>query len=87
MTKEQIGKLIDSKKFSKTIHCYGDDKFRNVIQEIYYDGMREGYELAKFRLDLLDCMPFGAADEYLDSNMEKIRGILKLCEQYEAEKA
>ena len=39
----------------------------------------------KFRVNLLDGMPFGAADEYLDDNMEKIRKILKLCEQYETE--
>ena len=45
--------------------------------------MREGYELAKFRLELLDRMPFGAADDYLNKNMKDIRDILKLCEQYE----
>ena len=26
MSKEDLGKLIDSKKFSKTMYCYGDDK-------------------------------------------------------------
>ena len=57
MTKEEIEKLINSKKFSKTIRCYGDDKLENIIKEIYYDGMREGYELAKFRLNLLNGMP------------------------------
>ena len=49
MGKEEIGKQIDSKKFSKTMRCYGDDKLGNIIKEIYYDGMREGYNLAKFR--------------------------------------
>lgn len=83
MTKEEIGKLINSKKFSKTIRCYGDDKLENIIKEIYYDGMREGYELAKFRLNLLNGMPFGAADEYWDGNAENIRSILDLCKQYE----
>ena len=34
--------------------------------------MRAGYDLAKFRLALLDGMPFGAADDYLAENMEKI---------------
>ena len=42
MGKEEIGKQIDSKKFSKTMRCYGDDKLGNIIKEIYYDGMREG---------------------------------------------
>ena len=51
--------------------------------EIYFDGMREGYNLAKFRLELLDGMPFDAADEYWDNNMEKIRNILNLCKQYD----
>ena len=40
MGKEEIGKQIDSKKFSKTMRCYGDDKLGNIIKEIYYDGMR-----------------------------------------------
>ena len=44
MGKEEIGKQIDSKKFSKTMRCYGDDKLGNIIKEIYYDGMREGYK-------------------------------------------
>ena len=83
MTKEEIVKLIDSKKISKEIRCYGDDKLRDFIKEIYFDGMREGYELAKFRLELLNVMPFGAADKYLNKNMKDIRDILKLCEQYE----
>ena len=83
MTKEEIGELIDSKKFSKAIRCFSGDKLRNLIKEIYFDGMREGYELAKYRLELLNRMPFGAADDYLDKYMEDIRDILKLCEQYE----
>ena len=83
MTKEEIEKQINSSKFSKTISCYGDDKLRNLIQEIYFDGMREGYELAKFRLELLDRMPFSAGDDYLDENMEKIRNVISLCELYE----
>ena len=82
-SKEDLGKLIDSKKFSKTMYCYGDDKLGNFIKEIYFDGMREGYNLAKFRLELLDGMPFDAADEYWDNNMEKIRNILNLCKQYD----
>lgn len=83
MNKEEIGKLIDDKKFSKTIRCFGDDKLRDFIKEIYFDGMREGYELAKYRLELLNGMPFGAADDCLDKHMEDIRDILRLCEQYE----
>lgn len=83
MNKEEIGKLIDDKKFSKNIRCFGDDKIRDFIKEIYFDGMREGYELVKYRLKLLNGMPFGAADDYLDEHMEDIRDILKLCEQYE----
>lgn len=83
MLKEEIGKLIDSKKFGETIFCYGDDKLGNLIKEIYYDGMRKGYDLAKFRLELLDGMPFGVADKYWDDNMKKIRIVLDLCKQYE----
>lgn len=83
MLKEEIGKLIDSKKFSETIFCYGDDKLGNLIKEIYYDGMRKGYDLAKLRLELLDGMPFGVADKYWDDNMKKIRIVLDLCKQYE----
>ena len=73
MGKEEIGKQIDSKKFSKTMRCYGDDKLGNIIKEIYYDGMREGYNLAKFRLELLNGVPPGVAEKYWDDNMENIR--------------
>ena len=83
MSKEDLGKLIDNKKFSKTMYCYGDDKLGNFIKEIYFDGMREGYNLAKFRLDLLNLMPFASADKYWNDNMENIRNVLSLCEQYE----
>ena len=84
MTKEEIGKIIDSKKFSKTIRCYEDDKLSGFIKEIYLDGMYEGYKLAIFRLKLLGRMPADAADEYFKEHMEDVRSILKLCEQYEA---
>lgn len=83
MLKEEIGKLIDSKKSGRTICCYGDDKLKNVIKEIYYDGMRAGYDLAKFRLEMLDGMPLGSADKYWDDNGENIRMILDLCKQYD----
>ena len=43
-----------------------------------------GHNLAKYRLNMLDKMPFGAADDYLDDNLEKIRTIIGLCEQYES---
>ena len=76
MLKEEIGKLPDSKKFGKTILCYGDDKLENIIKEIYFDGMRAGYDLAKFRLQLLDGVPFDSADEYWNDNRESIRRAL-----------
>ena len=83
MNKEEIGKLINDKKFSKAIRCFGNDKLRDFIEEIYCDGMREGYELAKYRLEVHNGVSFGAADNYLDEHMNDIRDILKLCEQYE----
>ena len=83
MTRKEIEKLIADKKFSKAIRCFGEDKLRDFIKEIYFDGMREGYELAKYRLELLNGMPFSAAEDYLDEHMNDIRVILKLCEQYE----
>lgn len=83
MRKEEIGKLIDSKKFGKAIRCYGDDKLENIIKEIYFDGMQAGYDLAKFRLELIGDMPFGGADEYWNDNMKNIRSILELCKRYE----
>ena len=83
MSKEEIGKLIDSKKFGKAMSCYGDDKLENIIKEIYFDGMRAGYDLEKFRLELIDSMPFEGADKYWNDNMENIRSILDLCKRYE----
>ncbi len=84
MTKEEIEKLINSKKYSTTIRCFGDDKLRDFIKEIYFDGMHEGYKLAKFRLELLNGLPFGAADKYLDEHMNDIRNIINLCNQYDS---
>ena len=84
MTKEKIGKLIDQKKFAKEMHCYHDDKLRNLVEEIFYEGVRAGYDLAKFRLELLEGgMPFGMADDFLSENMDNIREMLDLCKQYE----
>ncbi|MBQ6968611.1 MAG: hypothetical protein IJP84_12010 [Lachnospiraceae bacterium] len=83
MTKEEIEKLINSKKFSTAIRCYGKDKLRDLITEIYLDGMSKGYELAMFRLELLNSMPSTAGDKYLDENLGKIRDIINLCEMYE----
>lgn len=83
MTKEEIEKLINDKKFSLAIRCFGNDKLRDFIEEIYFDGMRKGYEIAKYTLEVRNLMPYNAADDYLDKHMEDIRDILKLCEQYE----
>ena len=41
------------------------------------------YNLAKFRLELLNGVPPGVAEKYWDDNMENIRNVLSLCEQYE----
>ena len=82
MTKEEIEKLINSKKFSKTIRCYGDDKLENIIKEIYFDGMQAGYDLAKFRLELIDRMPFRGADQYWNDNMENIRNYFTYEEEH-----
>jgi len=83
MTREDVGNLINKKKFTKQIHCYHDDKLRNLMEEIYYEGVRAGYDLAKFRLELLDGMPFGMADEFLSENMSNIREMIDLCKLYE----
>ena len=45
--------------------------------------MREGYELAKFRLELLDGFPSSSADRFLNENMDKIRKMIDLCKTYE----
>ncbi len=83
MTKAELEELIKRKKFAKEIRCNGDDKLRNLILEIFYEGMREGYELAKFRLKFFNGFPPDAADEFLDENMGKIRELLDLCKKYE----
>ena len=84
MTKAEVGKLIDQKKFTKEMHCYQDDKLSNLIGEIFYEGVRAGYDLAKYRLELLDGgMPFDMADDFLSENMGNIREILDLCKQDE----
>lgn len=44
MTKEELKKQIIENKFSETVRCFGDDQLRNVIREIYCDGVMEGYK-------------------------------------------
>ena len=83
MTREDVGNLINEKKFTKEIHCYHDDKLRKLMEEIYYEGVRAGYDLAKYRLEFLDGMPFGMADEFLSENMSNIREMIDLCKLYE----
>ena len=83
MTKAELSEYIDGEKFCHVIRCYSDDKLRNLIKEIFYEGMREGYELAKFRLELLDGFPSSSADGFLNENMDKIRKMIDLCKTYE----
>ena len=83
MTKVELGELIDKKKFTKEIHCYHDDKLRNLMEEIFYEGVRAGYDLAKYRLELLNRMPFSMADDFLSKNMDNIKEMLELCKLYE----
>ena len=40
MGKEEIGKQIDSKKFSKTKRCYADDKIGNIIKSAFHGDFR-----------------------------------------------
>ena len=83
MTKEEVEKLVSSKKYSNAIKYYGDDKLRNLIKEIYIDGMKKGYEIAKYRLEQLYKMPISAGEDYLNDNMEDIRNMINLCEKYQ----
>lgn len=82
MTKEELEREINANKFSE-MKCFSADKLRNLMKEIYIDGMREGYELAISRLKFLDLIPFDSGNDYLDKNMNKIRNLINLCEQYE----
>ena len=83
MNRDEIKKQIENNKFSKAIRCYNKDELCNLIEEIYYDGIWEGYSLAVHRLDSFCGLPFGMADEYLGKNMEKIRMQLELCRMLE----
>ena len=83
MTTTEIEKLIEDKKFCKTIRCYEDDKLKNLFKEVFYDGIKAGYDLAKYRLELLDGFPFTMADQYLEQNMPAIRETIELCKKYE----
>ncbi len=84
MSRKEIEKLIKANKFSKNVRCFGDDKLRDLMEEIYCDGIKDGLELAQFRLSLLSGIPSSLAERYLDENMEQIRTGLRLCEEYEA---
>ena len=85
MGKEEIGKQIDSKKFSKTMRCYGDDKLGNIIKEkIEIAPKEKNVTSYTDEIDsVLNGVPPGVAEKYWDDNMENIRNVLSLCEQYE----
>ena len=76
---EEIAKL----KFSKQCRSYSDNYLKNLISEIYYDGLRDGYELAKKRLELFDGFPSSLGGEYFFEHKANIQKTLKLIEEYE----
>jgi hypothetical protein len=80
---KELRKQIEELKFAKEIRCYSKDVLRDLLAELYYDGMRVGYELAKCRLPFISGISAGRADEYLKENMSQIRETIKLCEEYE----
>ena len=69
MSKEDLGKLIDNKKFSKTMYCYGDDKLGNFIKEIYFDDFEDPCE--EFTEVLYDFIP----ENLVENELKKIKGI------------
>ena len=83
MTKEELKKQIIENKFSETVRCFGDDQLRNVIREIYCDGVMEGYKLARMRLELIGGLPMTGGEYYFEKNMDKIRKLIKLCMLYD----
>ena len=83
MTKEELKKQIIENKFSETVRCFGDDQLRNVIREIYCDGVMEGYKLARMRLELIGGLPMTGGEYYFEKNMDKIRKLIKLYMLYD----
>ena len=75
-------KIIDN-KFSTSIRCNSNDKFKDLFEEIYLEGMLAGYKLAISRLQNLDLIPTNDGRQYIDKNIDKIRALLSLCEEYE----
>ena len=81
-TKEEIKKLLDKKKFGN-VRFYSDDVLKNFLREIFFKGVQEGYDLAKFRLELLDGFPLTLCDDFFAQKIDEFREILDLCREYE----
>ena len=76
MTKEELDNIIENNHFS-ALHSCSDDEIKNLIQEIYYDGMLNGYEIAIYRLQTLGGrMPIKCTTDYYEKYSKKIRTIL-----------
>ena len=88
MGKEEIGKQIDSKKFSKTMRCYGDDKLGNIIKEkilpykqYLLDFVSLKSDLSDFKINNIEKLP---AIKWKIKNLQKLQStnIKKFEEQY-----
>ncbi|SDI56575.1 hypothetical protein SAMN05421493_11829 [Pseudobutyrivibrio sp. 49] len=81
----RILREMDENRFS-SVSCFEKDNMKNLFREIYYDGVKEGLDIAVFRLQLLHGIPAQCGDEYLDKNMPAIKRTIELCERLELSK-
>ena len=73
-------KEIEANKFSG-VRFYYRDPLRNLFQEIYCDGVKDGIDLAVYRLQSIYGLPSGCGEEYFDKHMPAIKRTLVLAEK------
>ena len=82
MTRDEFEKILKDNHFYHIIAWPGD-KLSNLIEGIYYDGMRDGYQVAIDRLtEFQDYMPSSMPRIYWEKHEEQINNIIDAIREY-----
>ena len=81
MTKEELQEIIKENRFSN-LYCYSEDEIKNLVKEIYFDGMVEGHRIAIDKLQMFNGLPLGSCDSYFTKQEDNIKRILDAIYEY-----
>lgn len=73
MTQDELNDIISENRVSTAVFRT-NDKLCDLLEEIYYEGYRDGYNHLKGIIERQDPRIFGChSDSYFEKNMDKIR--------------